>query len=103
MKYKVLLQQSDEASPFRYLAFPGVIRRGPRSKRPWKTSPTPSGSIWRSLASFARMALCAKSKWKRSHAKAPGVNHQDAIRALEKAGFQVLRQKKHIVMSDGIR
>ena len=33
----------------------------------------------------------------------PGVNHQDAIRALQKAGFRVVRQGKHIVMSDGIR
>ncbi|MBA4063283.1 MAG: hypothetical protein C0501_06140 [Isosphaera sp.] len=33
----------------------------------------------------------------------PGVNHLDAVRALEKAGFQVVRQGKHIVMSDGTR
>ena len=33
----------------------------------------------------------------------PGVNHQDAVRALEKAGFQIIRQGKHIVMSDGTR
>jgi predicted RNA binding protein YcfA (HicA-like mRNA interferase family) len=33
----------------------------------------------------------------------PGVNHQDAIRALEKVGFQIIRQGKHIVMSDGVR
>jgi predicted RNA binding protein YcfA (HicA-like mRNA interferase family) len=33
----------------------------------------------------------------------PGVNHQDAVRALEKAGFRVARQGKHIVMTDGIR
>jgi predicted RNA binding protein YcfA (HicA-like mRNA interferase family) len=33
----------------------------------------------------------------------PGVNHQNAVRALEKAGFQVIRQGKHIVMSDGTR
>ncbi len=32
-----------------------------------------------------------------------GVNHLDAMRALEKAGFQVIRQGKHIVMSDGSR
>ena len=32
-----------------------------------------------------------------------GVNHQDAVRALRKAGFRVVRQSKHIVMSDGIR
>jgi predicted RNA binding protein YcfA (HicA-like mRNA interferase family) len=35
--------------------------------------------------------------------KIPGVNHLDAIRALEKAGFTIARQGKHIVMSDGVR
>ena len=34
----------------------------------------------------------------------PGVNHLQAIRVLEKAGFEIIRQgKKHIVMSDGTR
>ena len=33
----------------------------------------------------------------------PGVNHQDAVRALQKAGFRVARQGKHIVMTDGVR
>jgi len=35
--------------------------------------------------------------------KVPGVNHLDALRALEKAGFGVVRQGKHIVMTDGVR
>ena len=35
--------------------------------------------------------------------KLPGVNHLDAVRALEKAGFQVRRKGKHIVMTDGAR
>jgi len=35
--------------------------------------------------------------------KIPGVNHQDAVRALEKVGFGVVRQGKHIVMTDGVR
>lgn len=35
--------------------------------------------------------------------KIPGVNHLDAIRALEKAGFSILCQSKHTVMSDGVR
>jgi predicted RNA binding protein YcfA (HicA-like mRNA interferase family) len=35
--------------------------------------------------------------------KIPGVNHLDAVRALEKAGFAVVRQGKHIVMSNGSR
>ena len=33
----------------------------------------------------------------------PGVNHLDAVRALEKAGFRIIRQGRHIVMSDGVR
>ncbi|MBM2829648.1 MAG: putative periplasmic or secreted lipoprotein, partial [Gammaproteobacteria bacterium] len=33
----------------------------------------------------------------------PGISHQDAIRALVKAGFEIKRQGKHIVMSDGSR
>jgi predicted RNA binding protein YcfA (HicA-like mRNA interferase family) len=35
--------------------------------------------------------------------KIPGVNHLHAVKALEKAGFRVVRQGKHIVMSDGAR
>ena len=35
--------------------------------------------------------------------KLPGINHQHAVRALEKAGFRIVRQGKHIVMSDGVR
>lgn len=35
--------------------------------------------------------------------KMAGVNHLDAVRALEKAGFRVARQSKHIVMTDGAR
>jgi len=33
--------------------------------------------------------------------KIPGVNHLNAVRALERAGFTVVRQGKHIVMTDG--
>lgn len=34
----------------------------------------------------------------------PGVNHQRAIRALQKAGFRIARQgNKHVVMTDGTR
>ena len=34
--------------------------------------------------------------------KLPGINAQDAVRVLEKVGFRVIRQGKHIVLSDGI-
>jgi predicted RNA binding protein YcfA (HicA-like mRNA interferase family) len=35
--------------------------------------------------------------------KIAGINHLDAVRALEKAGFRIVRQGKHVVMSDGAR
>lgn len=35
--------------------------------------------------------------------KLPGVNHLNAVRALEKAKFYIARQGKHIVMTDGLR
>ena len=35
--------------------------------------------------------------------KIPGINHLQAVRALEKAGFSIIRQSKHVVMSDGTR
>jgi predicted RNA binding protein YcfA (HicA-like mRNA interferase family) len=33
----------------------------------------------------------------------PGINYLDAVRALQKAGFRIARQGKHIVMTDGVR
>jgi predicted RNA binding protein YcfA (HicA-like mRNA interferase family) len=35
--------------------------------------------------------------------KLPGINHLEAVRALEKAGYRIARQGKHIVMTDGSR
>jgi len=35
--------------------------------------------------------------------KITGVNHLAAVRALEKAGFRIARQGKHVVMTDGTR
>jgi len=33
----------------------------------------------------------------------PGINHQRAIKAFEKAGFWTMRQGKHITMTNGER
>lgn len=35
--------------------------------------------------------------------KLPGVNHERAVKAFEKAGFQIARQGKHITMTNGER
>lgn len=33
----------------------------------------------------------------------PGINHEHAVRALEKVGFRMVRRGKPLVMSDGVR
>ena len=33
----------------------------------------------------------------------PGINHLRAVAALEKAGFRIVRQSSHIIMSNGTR
>jgi predicted RNA binding protein YcfA (HicA-like mRNA interferase family) len=33
--------------------------------------------------------------------KLPGINHLNAVKAFERAGFEIIRQSGHIVMSDG--
>jgi predicted RNA binding protein YcfA (HicA-like mRNA interferase family) len=35
--------------------------------------------------------------------KIPGIDHLAAVRALQKVGFRIIRQGKHIVLSDGSR
>ena len=35
--------------------------------------------------------------------KLAGINDQAAVRALQKAGFEIVRPGKHIVVSDGTR
>lgn len=36
--------------------------------------------------------------------KLPGINHLEAVRALEKAGFRIVRQgRKHVILSNGGR
>ena len=35
--------------------------------------------------------------------KLPGIPHQAAVRALQKDGFRIVRQGKHVVMSNGQR
>ena len=50
------------------------------------------------------MPRCARLRWPREvMPKIPGINHLEAVRALEKAGFRILRQGKHIVMTAGMR
>jgi predicted RNA binding protein YcfA (HicA-like mRNA interferase family) len=35
--------------------------------------------------------------------KLPGISHQQAIKALQRAGFAIVRQSGHIILSDGFK
>ena len=35
--------------------------------------------------------------------KIPGIDHSRAVKAFQRAGFEIIRQSGHIVMSDGLR
>lgn len=35
--------------------------------------------------------------------KPPGINHKRAVNTFEKRGFWIIRQRKHITMTDGVR
>lgn len=35
--------------------------------------------------------------------KLPGISHSEAIRAFSKAGFVIIRQGKHVILSNGQR
>jgi predicted RNA binding protein YcfA (HicA-like mRNA interferase family) len=41
--------------------------------------------------------------WRKIMPKIPGINHLRAVAALERAGFRILRQGAHIVMTDDVR
>jgi len=47
--------------------------------------------------------MSEKSRSRSKHAKTPGLNHLQAVRALEKVGCRIVRQGKHLVLSDGVR
>ena len=50
------------------------------------------------------MPRFARSKYQGNRGEAsPGINHLRAVQALEKVGFKIVNQGKHIVMSDGTR
>jgi hypothetical protein len=68
-----------------------------------QTFKTPSANISLFVTNCRRMVTFARSKWRVDVPKLAGVNHQDAVRALAKAGFRVAREAKHIVMTDGQR
>jgi predicted RNA binding protein YcfA (HicA-like mRNA interferase family) len=58
---------------------------------------------FRAFSFFSRISNELRKPRRISVSKLPGINHLRAVAALEKAGFRILRQGAHIVMTDGSR
>jgi predicted RNA binding protein YcfA (HicA-like mRNA interferase family) len=83
--------------------FRAVGPKGLRNTRPPIISRWQFASIWRRFKIPSRVPTHEKSTWRSDLPKVPGVPHLPAVRALEKAGFRIVREGKHIVMSSGAR
>lgn len=107
MRYRIALYRSEEGFSASVPGLPGCWSQGATEaelrRRRWRTSKTlyMNTSTW--SKTNCKEPKSARSRWRSNCQKIPGVNHLDAVRALEKAGFLIVRQGKHIVMSNGLR
>ncbi len=104
MKYKVILQQPEEGFAVSVPGLPGCHSQGSTEQEALDN-----------IATHCRISGSSGGTWPRQNGprsgsqggvampKLPGVNHLNAVRALEKIGFWIARQGKHIVMTDGGR
>jgi predicted RNA binding protein YcfA (HicA-like mRNA interferase family) len=58
---------------------------------------------FRAFSFFSRVSNEQRNLRRMLMSKIPGINHLRAVAALEKAGFRILRQGAHIIMTDGSR
>ena len=92
-----------KAWPFVRRASRDVGRKAIPCRRRWPTSPRRSANTSKPKLTCRQGPSWARSRWSFDMPKLPGVNHLDAMRALQEAGFRVLRQGKPIITTDGSR
>jgi predicted RNase H-like HicB family nuclease len=102
--YKIVLRSSDEGYSVSCPGLPGCWSQGATEE---EAIANIREAIQEYLAARDEMVSGAEVRevevqvW--GLPKLAGVNHLDAVRALEKAGFRIVRQAKHVVLSDGTR
>ncbi len=94
MKYKIVLHQSEEGYSVRC---PDAGLRVIQKPRLSKIKKMPFRSTSPLCMIPLRIRTCAKSKWPFEMPKLAGIQHLHAIRALEKAGFKVVRQGNNML------
>ena len=94
MKYKVALSKSDEGYSVSVPGLPGCWSQG-------QTEQEALANIEEAIREYLEVAKEQLNEGEMR--EVDGVNHLDAVRALEKAGFRIARQGRHIVMTNGAR
>src|SRR6266480_4417414 len=92
MKYTAGCSGLKRASAWFVLDCPAAGLKGPRNRRPLRTSRLLFRNIWRQSGTRCKAARSGKSRWQSELPKTPGVPHLRAVRALEKAGFRIVRE-----------
>ncbi len=80
------------------------FKLGVQRKKSWKTFARPSASTWKSEENCFPTKKPGKSKSGcKAEPKLSGIRYHEAIRAFQKAGFRIIRQGRHAVMSNGVK
>ncbi len=104
MKYKIALRESEEGFSVSVPGLPGCWSQGATEHEALQNIQDAIKEYLATVETCSRAPRSERSKSKREFVgKLPGVPHLEAVRALQKAGFRVVRQGKHVVMSDGTR
>ncbi len=103
-RYKVLLRESEEGFAVSCPGLPGCWSQGATEAEALENIRSAIQEYLEAVNDSLKSELSQGSRGRGlALPRLPGVNHLAAVRALEKAGFRVVREGKHVVMSSGTR
>ena len=104
MKYKIALYKSDEGYSVSVPGLPGCWSQGNTKNEAIENIKTAICEYLEVVDNLLDNAEVREIELAVQDAEnIPGINHLNAVRALEKAGFRIARQGKHIIMTNGMR
>ncbi len=98
MRYKVALQRSEEGVAVWVPGLPGCWSQGANEVEAVENIKAAIADYLAVASDLPEGAELRRSRSCRLMPKLPGVNHLQAVKVFEKAGFIVARQSSHIVM-----
>src|SRR4030095_1289090 len=102
LRYQIVLHKSDEGYAVNCPALPGCWSQGETEQEAMQNIRDAIEDYLAAVNESVRGSDVREVEVSvEQMPKIPGVNHLRAVQAFEKAGFKIVRQGKHIVMSDG--